>query len=222
MIFAAVCGTTDTEVGTWFFSLRVCARQFDMKLADYMHRTGLTPGKLRVMLGVKSRTTVLRYIKGERTPEGPILERIEQLSGGLVTLRDFLDPEPPACARVVIDRFGQPHIVYPWTNIEQHRQARAANDNQPPGMPRLVIPRDPPDASGGGPSRPESYADPWPSRPLRTALDELGTRVRPSVRGNFLLDGRQVDARKIVAEANRLRRLAGRPPIPYPGVEPLT
>ena len=191
-----------------------------MKLADYMHRTGLTPGQLRVMLGVKSRTTVLRYIKGERTPEGPILKRIEELSGGLVTLADFLDPEPPDCANVVIDRSGRPHTIYPWTSIERNRQHRAANDNRPPGSRGPKLPDDRPgslDAGGGA-----INADPWPSRPLRTALDELGTRVRPCVRGNFLLDGRQVDARKIVAEANRIRRLNGRPPIPYPGVEPLS
>ena len=188
-----------------------------MKLADYMHRIGITPGQLRVMLGVKSRTTVLRYIKGERTPHRPILKKIERLSGGLVTLDDFLDPNPPDCARIVIDRMGRKQLVFPWTNVEQHRGPRAANDNWP-------------DRDGDRPGQSSlpfwelidsAATEPWPSRPLQAALDELGTRVRPSVRGNFLLDGRQVDARRLVAEANRVRTLNGRPLIRYPGVEPV-
>ncbi len=185
-----------------------------------MYQTGLTPGQLRVMLGIKSRTTIHRYLRGERTPVGSILRRIEELSGGLVTLADFLDPEPPACVRVVIDRFGQRHTAFPWTNVEQRRPRRAANDNHPSGSAGLGAPPGASPPAGRGPLG-MSGADPWPSRPLRTALDELGSRVRPSVRGNFLLDGRQVDARKVVAEANRLRTLRGHPPIPYPGVEPL-
>jgi hypothetical protein len=37
----------------------------------------------------------------------------------------------------------------------------------------------------------------------------------------FLLDGRISDPKRIVAEANRILRGRGEPPIPYPGVDPL-
>ena len=193
-----------------------------MKLADYMYQTGMTPGQLRAMLGVKSRSTVLRYISGERVPNGTIMAKIKELSGGRVTLRDFYDESPPKCIRILIDRHGEEHKVYPWTNIERRHQF-PANDNHPPdssgsmdGLGDVVLP--PTDWS-----RPLSVelADPWPSQPLKMAIDELGSRVKPSKRRDFLLDGRLVDARRIVAEANRSRRERGLPPIPYPGVEQL-
>lgn len=161
------------------------------------------------MLGLKSRTTVFRYIRGERVPNGPILARIEQLSGGQVTRSDFLNPEPAQCARIVIDRTGKPCLVYPWTSPELGLARAAANDNRPPTEAHEK-------EQGQLPP-----ADPWPSRPLRQALDELGSRVRPSVRGGFLLDGRITDARGVVRAANRERVKSGLPPIPYPGVEPL-
>jgi len=193
-----------------------------MKLADYMYQTGMTPGQLRVMLEVKSRSTVLRYISGERVPNGTVMGKIKELSGGRVTLRDFLDDTPPKCIRVVIDRHGEEHAVYPWTNIER-RHRFPANDNHPPdssgsvdGIGEVILP----------PThlpRPSSneLSDPWPSRPLKMAIDELGSRVKPSKRRDFLLDGRLVDARRVVAEANRSRQERGLPPIPYPGVERL-
>jgi len=84
-----------------------------MKLADYMYQAGMTPGQLRVMLGVKSRTTVLRYISGERVPNGTILARIKELIGGRVTLRDFYDESPPKCIRTLIDRHGEEHVTCP-------------------------------------------------------------------------------------------------------------
>ena len=187
-----------------------------------MYQTGMTPGQLRVMLEVKSRSTVLRYISGERVPNGTILAKIKKLSGGRVTLRDFYDESPPKCLRILIDRHGEEHEVYPWTNIER-RQRFPANDNHPPDSISLGEEQREaaqPTADWPRPSSSE-FVDPWPSRPLAMAVDELGSRVKPSKRRDFLLDGRLVDARRIVAEANRSRQERGLPPIPYPGVERL-
>ena len=193
-----------------------------MKLADYMYQSGMTPGQLRVLLGVKSRSTVLRYISGERVPNDTILSKIKELSGGKVTFNDFYDDSPPKCIRVVIDRHGREQLVYPWTDLER-RGLLPANDNKVPNFGELVgnlgeiiFP------STDWPRPPSlSLADPWPSRPLQVAIDELGDRVRPSKRRDFLLDGRLVDARRLVAEANKNRRARGLPVIPYPGVERL-
>lgn len=174
-----------------------------MKLADFMHAFSITPQQLRTMLGVKSRSTVLRYISGERLPTPDLMRRIEELSGGAVTLDDFIDPEPPKCVRVVIDRQGNEHTVYPWTVLETRPKRRvAANDNRPP--------------------RPKAEkADDWPSPPLRRALDILGSRARLSTRGGFLLDGRLTDTRSVIRAANAVLRSRNQPPIVYPGVEPL-
>lgn len=171
-----------------------------MKLADFMHQHSITPQQLRTMLGVKSRSTVRRYLNGERLPSPDLLARIETLSGGLVTRDDFLDPAPPKCVRVVIDRHGQQTRVYPWTELEHRRNA---NDNR------------------RKPVRNESDDDPWPSPPLRRAMDLLGSRVKLSARGGFLLDGRIADTRRVVKAANALLVARGEKPISYPGVEPI-
>jgi hypothetical protein len=39
--------------------------------------------------------------------------------------------------------------------------------------------------------------------------------------GKFLLDGRASDPKRLVAAANGILRSSGKPPIKYPGVEPI-
>lgn len=169
-----------------------------MKLADWMHTHHLTPGQLRRMLGVKSRSTVTRWITGERTPSARLLNEIRDLSGGAVTRDDFFDPRPPGCLRLIADRAGRVREVYPWTEIELH-------------FPQ----------TGGGP-REAAWAgdaeDVWPSPPLQKALDTLHGRARVTGAMEFLFDGRRIDARRLVAEANRVREKHNLPPIAYPGV----
>lgn len=186
-----------------------------MKLADYLHTHSITPQQLRTMLGVKSRSTVLRYISGERLPSPDLLQRIEELTGGAVTRADFLDPQPPGCLRVVIDRKGREQTTYPWTVLEArpqppgprpHPRPPAANDNRAQRPP----PPPPPDTE-----------DDWPSPPLQRALDLLGPRARHAKRGGFLLDGRIADTRRVMAAANEVLKARGEKPIPYPGVEPI-
>jgi hypothetical protein len=173
-----------------------------MKLADFMHMHSITPQQLRTMLGVKSRSSVLRYISGERLPAPNIMDRISELSGGAVTPEDFLDPDPPKCVRVVIDRHGREQTIYPWTVLETRPKRIAANDNRPPILGDLST-------------------EDWPSPPLRRAFDTLGSRVRLSKRGGFLLDGRIADTKRVITAANRILLAKGQPPIRYPGVEPL-
>lgn len=177
-----------------------------MKLADFMHTHSITPQQLRTMLGVKSRSTVLRYISGERLPSPETMQRIEEVSGGAVTLADFLDSKPPGCVRVVIDRHGREQTIYPWSILETRpKPQRAANDNRP----------DRRRASGS------DTEDVWPSPPLQRAIDLLGQRVRHAKRGGFLLDGRIADTKRVMAAANEVLKARGEKPIPYPGVEPI-
>lgn len=56
------------------------------------------------------------------------------------------------------------------------------------------------------------------SDPLQAALDLLPGRAVHR-EGAFSLDGRPVGPRDIVRAANRLLRLRGKVPIPYPGLE---
>jgi hypothetical protein len=188
-----------------------------MKLADFMHAHGLTPRDLREMLGVRSRTTVLRYISGERLPAPDVMRAIDELTGGAVTLADFLDPKPAHCLRVVVDRTGRLQEVYPWTDIEQRRRHQSANDNDPRGK-RPSTPGAPQRGRAAPPAGGDN-ADEWPSAPLQRALIVLGGRAMVARRGGFLLDGRKADSRRVVAAANRVLKANGLSPIQYPGLE---
>lgn len=190
----------------------------DMKLADYLDQNDLTPGELRRLLGVKSRSTVMRYLSGERQPAPRIMEKIRELTGGTVTPMDFADPAPPRCARIVMGANGEPRLMLPWTSAQPRR--RHANDEHGRSGPRYSFPmhRRLPRCYAT-----TSQADPsgWPSPPLGEAIWVLGARVKVSKRGGFLLDGRLTDSRGVVAAANASLRARDLPTIPYPGVEPL-
>ena len=181
-----------------------------MKLADYMNAHGLTPADLRKMLGIKGKSTVQRYISGERVPSREMLKRIEQLTHGQVTQEDFLDPAPPHCQKIVTDRYGDTHTVYPWTNLEKDWQ----------WLPVQELPIPSPPTTLEQPST-KAHGTDEPSKPVQLALDALGNRVTPAKRGGFLLDGRLVGLAKIVEKANEVRQRYGLAPIPYPGVHPI-
>lgn len=172
------------------------------------------------MLGVRSRSTVLRYISGERVPAPEVMDAIHKLTGGSVTLADFIDPRPPDCLRSVIDRSGEVRDIYPWTVLEYAHDRTPANDNTVDRMPAATHP-----AHRGGkrpaetPRQEPPRGDDWPSAPLQRALKILGGRAMLARRGGFLLDGRIADSKRVVIAANRRLRELGHPPIPYPGLE---
>lgn len=164
-----------------------------MKLADYMHANGVTPSTLRKVLGLRSRSSVARYLTGQRIPEPKILQRIIELTRGQVQLADFLNSSPPRCAAIVRLPNGRSVMVFPWTNRDAELDAclTAANDDAP-----------------------------QPPEPVRQAMNVLGPRVRMHGEGLFLLDGRLLDQRRLVQAANRQLDLAGKLPIVYPGAMP--
>ncbi len=85
-----------------------------MKLADWLFMQSLTPGQLRRMLGV-DRATVHRYLVNKRVPRPDLLNEIERITGGRVTLADFRDPSLPHCAVVVNDNEGGERTLLPWS-----------------------------------------------------------------------------------------------------------
>jgi hypothetical protein len=160
-----------------------------MKLADWSYDNSITPAQLRRMLGVQCRSTVWRWLTNERIPQPPMMRKIEELTGGQVTLKDFLDPRPPACARWVTCADGTRRMRLPWS---------------------------PDYGDDGGPPENEEDDDGF-SIPVRRALRVLGDRARFTRRGTFLLDGRVTDLRRLVKKANELLKARGLPPIRYPG-----
>lgn len=111
----------------WWYA---CARRVRMKLADFMAMHRIAPHHLRRLLGVRSRTTVQRYLRGERIPHPEMMARIERLTRGAVTLTDFLDPRPPRCVRIIHDREGRTLEVFPWQQPAAEQDTAPGHDGQ--------------------------------------------------------------------------------------------
>lgn len=60
-----------------------------MRLEEFMTWKGLSDAEMGRRLGV-GRRTVHRYRKGERRPSWDVLERIRDVSGGVVTADSFM------------------------------------------------------------------------------------------------------------------------------------
>jgi len=165
-----------------------------MKLADWLHARRLTPEQLRRMLGVKNRSSILRYLTGDRIPHPRLIQKIADVTQGMVTLADFLDPSPPRCAVVVDDEEEEPKLVFPWTRGDAYQKAVQQSAFGPePGVDIL-------------------------SDPVIRALETLGRRAKFTRRGKFLLDGRVSDAKRVVSEANKVLAAEGLTLIAYPGL----
>lgn len=166
-----------------------------MKLADFLFHTGMTTSELRRRLGIASRTTIARYLHGDRIPTPVILQKIIDLSGGRVQLRDFLSPGNPECATVIKLPCGRKKLVFPWATGQL--ELAAANDAE-------SIRAKQHDAVGDIALK---------------ALGVLGPRARRGAGGIWTLDGRPCDFRRIVLEANQRLRERSSPLISYPGCE---
>lgn len=166
-----------------------------MKLADYLFRTGMTTTQLRRALGLASRSAITRYLHGERVPNPTTLQKIIELTGGRVQLRDFLSPGNPECATVIVLPNGRKKLVFPWSTRES--DLIAANDAE----------------------NIRAIEQDNLSEPMRRAVSVMADRARRGPNGTWLLDGRPSDLRRIASEANKRLRQQGKPLIEYPGAE---
>lgn len=164
-----------------------------MKLADWLFEQNLTPEQLRVMLGVKNRSTIKRYLDGDRVPREDVLQKITEITHGRVTHKDILDPSPPRCAAVIIGDNDEARLVFPWSRDVSGQEQAFAEMLQGPREEDCL------------------------SNPVDEALRVLGARARFTDRGRFLLDGRPTDAQRVVRAANQLLRNRHEPLIAYPG-----
>ncbi len=160
-----------------------------MKLADYLYQYRMTPTQFGRLLGVTSRSTVHRYVNGDRIPEPRTLQKINHITNGKVMLDDFLDDSMPACANQQTATRGRGAICYPWSRgvVGEAEVVEAGCEDEPTYSPPLV-----------------------------RALDVLGNRAQ--VRGElFVLDGVPTDARGIVRAANQCLVTQSMQKIAYPG-----
>jgi hypothetical protein len=164
-----------------------------MKLADFLFESGMTTTQLRRALGVKCRSTITRYLHGDRLPNPVVMQRIIEISSGKVQLQDFLRGGNPTCATIITLPNGRKKLVFPWSTrsddlnaAERVEECRRANDNHI-------------------------------SLPLERALKVLEDRAR-RLGDRWLLDGRPADGGRLVREANRILAARREPLIAYPGI----
>lgn len=165
------------------------------KLADWMFENGWTPGRMQRELGLKSRSTIGRYNTGRQYPAPDVMRKIYRLTRGEVTFEAFLDHSPPKCAAVITLPNGRRRVVFPWSGRDEDIDAALA-----------VVRAEQPDMNTVSPQ-------------VTAAIDVLGHRAREIKDGLYFLDGRVVDARRLIAGANRILLQRGEPPIAYPEVK---
>lgn len=163
-----------------------------MKLADWLHDYCMTPRSLRRKLGITNRSTPHRWIHGERVPRPGVILAIEELTGGQVTLADFLDPAPPKCATVITLANGKTKWILPWSRtpeeeIESIHEPEIDHDEV--------------------------------STPVRRALATLGHRALELSYGIYRVDGRPTDTAGLVRAANETLHRNGQDQISFPGVK---
>lgn len=163
-----------------------------MKLADWMCDYCVNPKQLKRRLGVTNRSTVHRWIYGQRTPSNEYLLKIEDLTGGQVTLSDFLDPTPPKCAIVVELPNGKTKWILPWSRTSEEE------------LESVHEPEDDHDEQ---------------SPPVRRALATLGLRAIELSQGIYRVDGRSTDTAGLIRAANQTLSRNGQEQISFPGVK---
>lgn len=150
----------------------------------------MTTTQLRRVLGVTSRSTITRYLHGERTPSLAMMMKIARLTQGRVQPHDFAAPGNPKCATIITLPSGKQKLVFPWNTKASDLAAAEAIEKQ-----RLANDTDSP--------------------VLATAIRELEHRVKR--RSDLLwLDGRPSDAKRVIQAANERRQRRGEAPLAYP------
>jgi len=78
-----------------------------MKLTEYLQLKGVRPKQFADLIGV-SAAFVSRLLDGSRKPGGALALKIEEVTEGAVTLRDFHDSAPVAHGKGVDRPSSQP------------------------------------------------------------------------------------------------------------------
>lgn len=163
-----------------------------MKLADFLCDYCVTPGQLKKRLGISNRSTLHRWLHHQRCPKPEYVLAIEELTGGQVTLSDFLDPTPPKCAIVVELPNGKTKWILPWSRTSEEE------------LETIHEPEDDHDEL---------------STPVRRALATLGHRALELTHGMYRVDGRTTDTAGMVRSANETLHRNGQEQISFPGVK---
>lgn len=63
-----------------------------MQLDKYLRQNEISVPAFQARIGVRSRNTVYRYLRGDQIPKREIMRRIVEATGGQVTPSDFFAP----------------------------------------------------------------------------------------------------------------------------------
>jgi hypothetical protein len=169
-----------------------------MKLADYLFNSGLAPSDVQGELGIKSRSTMYRYLTGERRPRREMMQRISEFTNGTVRSEDFADSRPPDCAVIIRRADGKLSAVMPWSTKDGRLEAARRSVREDTASSDCPL-----------------------STQLTRALWVLSPRARYLGGDRFVLDHCWVDARRVIEAANRHLVSRGLEPIQYPLAHPI-
>lgn len=168
-----------------------------MNLCEYLNLYDIRPAEFGRRIGTKSRTTVMRYLTGERIPSKAIQERIYRETNGLVTPADF--EESKNGQKVKIPQAANDDLLHEWG-----MNCKYSERNVNKAFNRMM-------------TDPQEWDNLTP--PLSKALETLFPRaVFDRKSKEFYLDGRRTRPVDIVKKANRILKTQRKPTIAYPNV----
>ncbi len=184
-----------------------------MKLSDYLAKNKISPNKFGEMLGVKSRMTIYRYLNYSRVPSKKMMQKIFELTEGQVTWHDFSGKDGETAVineathfieEIPVkgkDQKAVKQFIYPWSRIS--REFDKHTEQQFEQM--MAEP-------------PEGYSL---SPVLKRAVEVLGKSVTVINDRQFKFEGRPIDIKTLVRNANKVLLAKGENALFYPGVQPV-
>ena len=172
-----------------------------MKLLTYLHLHNLTIVEFAYRAQIKSRTSVYRYLTGQRKPTASVMMRIIEATQGQVGPEDFTEIE------------GDQEKLR--TDIKNLKRSRASMEDHF-GV-RCLVAKEWDKAAVDKYLKSQKSNDNF-SYPIWYALQILSERASQLQNDQFMLDGNKCGAAKIVEAANVMLSTQGKTKIAYPGV----
>jgi len=167
-----------------------------MKLKDYLLEKEIKLSDFAEKIGVKSRSTISRYVYGERIPAEDVMQRIVAITEGQVTRKDFADKP-----------HHRPSVSHPALRRERLEKTMHEESDQA----YLNMLQEPP----------EGENEPAVITKAVSALLACDKSRLECQGGRFLLNRRPISHQQLIRRANTVLQRQGQPPLRYPGVNPV-
>lgn len=179
-----------------------------MQLREYLKQYHLGAAQFARMLGVKSRMTVYRYLRGERIPSAEMMKKIVALTDGLVQPNDFFTVDQP------ITRSYRQMMESDLVRVEK----RIGILGSVCGAAGVQIGYGPDQIESGWTDFDQRLDDLGVPESLQMAVKILMPDLQIINSEKFRYRGRVLNPKDLVLCANRHLMEKGQSLIPYPGV----